>query len=266
MSGSWGQQKPPLGSQLMPGHPLAQGLVGCWLANEGGGSRLLDCAGTSYGDLGGTAGTIGFSPSVKGPALRFQSGADWVQLPIGAINNALNGQAWSMRVRFVAAAAGNATRNILLGNGGQANARQMAFDWLEAGKLRVAEENVAFILTSVSSIATGDFVDAVWTVTGTSHRLYMNSTLEASGTYTFSSAYTNNYRFGGNSDDPVGWLLDAQVYNRALTAGEIAWLYVDPYAFIAPPRPHRAYSIVGSGFNPAWAHGANRLIGSGMYV
>src|SRR3990172_6713988 len=33
--------KPTLGSQINWGHPLAQGLVGCWLMNEG-------CGGKSY--------------------------------------------------------------------------------------------------------------------------------------------------------------------------------------------------------------------------
>ena len=34
--------KPPLGSQLNYSHPLSQGLVGCWLMNEGGGKILTD--------------------------------------------------------------------------------------------------------------------------------------------------------------------------------------------------------------------------------
>ena len=35
-------QKPPLGIRLNPGHPLARGLVGCWLMNEGGGNLVRD--------------------------------------------------------------------------------------------------------------------------------------------------------------------------------------------------------------------------------
>lgn len=38
------QENPPLGSQINWGHPLSQGLVGCWLMNERGGKRLNDLA------------------------------------------------------------------------------------------------------------------------------------------------------------------------------------------------------------------------------
>ena len=33
----WSTEKLPLCSQINWGHPLSQGLVGCWLMNEGGG-------------------------------------------------------------------------------------------------------------------------------------------------------------------------------------------------------------------------------------
>ena len=39
------RQKPRVGSRIDWGHPLAQGLVGCWLFNEGGGSRAYNIAG-----------------------------------------------------------------------------------------------------------------------------------------------------------------------------------------------------------------------------
>ena len=35
-------QKPPLGSIIDWSHPLARGLVGCWLLNEGGGDAIYD--------------------------------------------------------------------------------------------------------------------------------------------------------------------------------------------------------------------------------
>jgi len=36
------RKKPPYGSRIDPTHPLAQGLVGCWLFNEGGGNKVFD--------------------------------------------------------------------------------------------------------------------------------------------------------------------------------------------------------------------------------
>jgi hypothetical protein len=40
-----GDLKPVLGSQIQMGHPLAKGLVGCWLKNEGSGNIIQDLSG-----------------------------------------------------------------------------------------------------------------------------------------------------------------------------------------------------------------------------
>ena len=40
--------KPPLGSSVNRAHPLAHGLVSCFLCNEGGGSKVLDIANGTY--------------------------------------------------------------------------------------------------------------------------------------------------------------------------------------------------------------------------
>jgi len=45
--------KPPKGAMLNRGHPYARGLVGCWLMNEGGGNIVNDLSGN------GNVGTIG---------------------------------------------------------------------------------------------------------------------------------------------------------------------------------------------------------------
>ncbi len=41
-------QKPLLGRQINWAHPLARGLVGCWLFNEGSGNRVYDIASHKY--------------------------------------------------------------------------------------------------------------------------------------------------------------------------------------------------------------------------
>lgn len=43
--------KPPTGIQLNRNHPLVQGLVGCWLFNEGSGLRANDLCGMNHGTL-----------------------------------------------------------------------------------------------------------------------------------------------------------------------------------------------------------------------
>src|SRR4051812_47040710 len=39
--------KPPVGTQINWGHPLAKDLVGCWLFNEGGGASFINLANNS---------------------------------------------------------------------------------------------------------------------------------------------------------------------------------------------------------------------------
>jgi len=47
-------EKPMYGVLLNPYHPLARGLVGCWLFNEGGGNSVFDLSGYgNHGMLGG---------------------------------------------------------------------------------------------------------------------------------------------------------------------------------------------------------------------
>jgi len=46
--------KPPKGAMLNRGHPLARGLVGCWLMNEGGGNIVNDLSGNGNRGVFGT--------------------------------------------------------------------------------------------------------------------------------------------------------------------------------------------------------------------
>ena len=48
-------EKPPPGAQIDWGHPLARGLVGCWLFHEGAGSSLANLCG-DYGRATPTGG------------------------------------------------------------------------------------------------------------------------------------------------------------------------------------------------------------------
>ena len=61
--------KPPVGSQINWGHPLAQGLVGCWLMNEGGGKRLQDLYSNSLSTM--NTGVIEYISTPKGMGVKF---------------------------------------------------------------------------------------------------------------------------------------------------------------------------------------------------
>ena len=60
-------QKPYVGARLNKNHPLSQGLIGCWMMNEGSGAKVIDLSGyENPGTISGanwTAGGLNFDES-----------------------------------------------------------------------------------------------------------------------------------------------------------------------------------------------------------
>ena len=72
--------KPPLGSTLIQGHPLSQGLVGCWLMNEGGGNLVNNLV-SSYPPTSNNGAL--WTPTQKGTGLKFNGTTSYVKTPDG---------------------------------------------------------------------------------------------------------------------------------------------------------------------------------------
>jgi hypothetical protein len=77
--------KPPAGIQLNINHPLAQGLVGCWLMNEGSGLRANDLSGnnnhgtlTTFEPMSTTSGWTGGN---TGTSLQFNGTSNYIKFP-----------------------------------------------------------------------------------------------------------------------------------------------------------------------------------------
>jgi len=71
-------QKPCLGLQVNWAHPLSQGLVGCWLFNEGSGGQVFDLSGN--GNTGTLIGTAHFGSGKFGSGLVLDGDSDYVDL------------------------------------------------------------------------------------------------------------------------------------------------------------------------------------------
>lgn len=82
ISGYSGKTKPKPGAQIDPAHPLSRGLVGCWLFNEGTGSRVNDISGHgNHGTLtnmDANAQGSGWSGSRSGGGMSFDGTNDYV--------------------------------------------------------------------------------------------------------------------------------------------------------------------------------------------
>ena len=74
--------KPPLGAQLRRDHPLAAGLVGAWLCNEGSGGTVQDYSGNgNTGTLTNMDPSTDWVPGPDGYCLDFDGSNDYINVP-----------------------------------------------------------------------------------------------------------------------------------------------------------------------------------------
>jgi hypothetical protein len=234
--------KQPYYTHLQVGHPLARGLRGAWLLNEGRGNMLWDLSRT--GHAGMLTDMDPASDWVSGPqgyALDFDGTNDRVIVgPDAGINlGTANACVIRLKVRYLAS-------HILLGHKA----------WDDGGYF------LGISGTSLNYCADASYVgvphgmavgDEVWlgvsrqgtSVTfykngvqlGTPQTLSANSTLAISsiGGYRVSPYYAANMR----CDYVYCW-------DRPLSAAEMAWLYRDPFCFVRAPMVLPELGFVGA--------------------
>ena len=218
--------KPPLGSVLNPDHPLSQGLVGCWLLNEGGGEKVYNLTHYSspaaitgspwYWDANGwahnggyiylTADTKGFNVHTftlfqiivpievdtgNGFAFKHRDGTTDSRIYAGTVNNDL----------FWAA--------------GTITGRTVSIGW-----------------------SIGDKIDLAVILNTGNGRFFYNGQQKDSATYTDFGNVASSIMFAGSdlNADYRSSMCTSLVYNRTLTNAEIAWLHAEPYANILAPQ------------------------------
>jgi hypothetical protein len=212
--------KPFRGIQLNRSHPLARGLVGCWLMNENGGNKVFDLSDNrntgSLTNVTWTPGGVAIAASVS----RIVSAASGFNASEGSIEMLVK-PAWSY-------------------DDGLAHYFwQATITAFRKFTLRKNANNTTELFTNNTSRGTFTFAWAANTLYhvvlnwGT-NTLYINKVLE----YTFTAgglgtlpptlyigdAYAGaNLAFSGN-------IYYFCVRNRALSATEIAWLYREPFA------------------------------------
>ncbi len=212
--------KPPRGIQLNRSHPLARGLVGCWLMNENGGNKVFDLSNNrntgSLTNVTWTPGGVTIAASVSrivSAASGFNASEGSIEMlvkPTWNYNDGIPHQFWDTY--------------------GGANARFIL--------RKVAGGNTELLTNTTSR---GTFVYA-WAANTLYHvvlnwgtnELYVNKSLvhtftagglgpRATTLYIGDHASYANYAFSGN-------IYYFCVRNRALSATEIAWLYREPFA------------------------------------
>ncbi len=222
--------KPVLGSQLELGHPLATGLVGLWLFNEGSGGQVFDLSG--YGNAGTLVADTHWVPGIFGPALDFDGTGDYVDCGtklgnlLGSANKGVTVNIW-MHTDQVGDNDGIFTISSFDGSHGK-------LQLMIQGGILYFRVNGTAGSVSQSFLDESSYHMITAVVDGTKNILYKD------GIYWDSTAYSTAIDFTGLSAIIGGYFSNGfcydgridnvQVYNRAINPSEVALLHREPFA------------------------------------
>lgn len=241
-----GYQKPPIGAKLNFGHPLAKGLVGCWLFNEGSGGQVFDYSGQSnHGfitNVAAQSATSGWNAGRWGTLLAFDGSNDYIET-----NYILPTTNFSIGSWGISAATGYGNR--LLGNtdstGGLSGAGIIwgapAAANLFAVLRRGANVTTYDIIPTVTNLAVGwhQVFLTVDSVIGA--KLYYDGVLVGANALTTYITSSLPFRIGrqGNGADAFNGKIDSTMIYAAyvLSAAEIAYLNAFPYCMFDRQYP-----------------------------
>lgn len=246
---NWRNIKPPPGSQINFGHPLAQGLVGCWLMNEGGGRRIADLASLNSlnfsvsSDVWGLTkrGFVAFNNAVTASGGFHTNTARFI--PTKNVTIVINKFKTDTTNR---ASSGFGVLNSDLGTSRRCGAHLPWSDGIvywdfggATGSNRISKSGLTF-------------GDDIWAFSAGDKgmKMYQNSILWASSTTSITRGTTNaiDFYIGNGNNDAALYSTDickfgfCYFYNRILLPSEVRDLSFAPYQFIQP-RVYRFYSV-----------------------
>lgn len=247
----WGTQKPPLGYQLDRSSPFAQGLVGCWLFNEGAGRSTNLCNmdktvddGTSWIPSG-----FGIAKSLNGTTDRIDAinNIDFTNRAMSIVTSVLV-NAYQCRP-FVVHNSANTASALFLEIAASTGVMQMNRLGTTQKYRNSASQIPVGIWQTLCCVDTDGGDDA------NSMHFYKNAILDDSATKqngAVQTSATGKWSIGGiyylDVRNLKGMILYTYVYNRALSAAEVAALYAEPYLMVEGWNYGRYYSIP-SGIN-----------------
>jgi len=231
-----------------PSHPLSKGLAACWLLNEGSGAAALDASGrANHGTIELATWTttpmgrgIHFvSPNQNIEALSCQnlpgsrgSVALWIKpdnVTVGTFCELSDGTSDNRVVFYMGA--GALLYLYVKGGGSGANV------W--------TKNTIPLNTTEVFHVA------ATWDASADDYHVYIDgvevvpdATGAAGNPSGLDQVNLGTYNDGASAQF-LGDMISACVYDRVLTASEIAWLYREPFAFLQPPTPCAPMTTAG---------------------
>jgi hypothetical protein len=239
-------QKPLLGVPVNWSHPLARGLVGCWLMNEGSGKSIYDLSRNQNNGVF-SAGTPTWTPGKFGPSVNFPNAST---INCGGAAGVLNlSTPFSVRATYKATSITG--WNMICQKGSTLTAATNSF------LLASSTTSLRFYVTdgvswyySAYTIAINNWYDVVGVWDGAKTYLYVNGILQDSdaAAITLLTQPTYAFNIGGiNTYFLTGIVDSVEVWNRALSAAEIAQLYREPFAMFDRPSIGLLYVVPPAG-------------------
>ena len=228
------QLKPTRGIRLNKSHPLARGLVGCWLFNEGSGNKVFDLSGNGHNGTRSGSGNI-WATGRFASAQQFNGTDD--SIDFGSkyslkMTDALTIILWVKRVDDT-----TFERFISHSSGVDSYAYEVGVDFTnpDQWRFRLNDDAVTVVKQMVGS--PGDWIQLACTYDknaggSTEMKLYENASLLETGDY--STALTNHGNLQTNRTGKADGFLKSAIdniatWNRALSSSEIALLYREPF-------------------------------------
>jgi len=231
-------QKPWLGQQVDRSHPCAKGLVACWLMNEGTGNQIQDLSGNRNNGI--LTNDVWWVAGKFGSALDFEGTTDHVNCGNSSLFDFNATDGFSVSCWFKADTVSGDHTVV-----GKAASAWFLNVWNDDIQFRIETSGDAIDTYNVGTNAfqVEKWYHLVGVAKGTTAWAYVNGVLAASGvgsgTYNTDAAspvligantITGQYDFDGIIDNVL-------IYNRALSATEIALLYREPFCFMADDLP-----------------------------
>jgi len=227
------QLKPQRGYiKPIDGHLLARGLVACWLMNEGTGGKIFDVSGNEL-NLDFNNFPI-WSPGKFGSSILFDDASNqYLEVNQAAVNGApLTLLCWvycndlSQNTYVMYIADKDVTNNafgIRLNADGAGSVQALSY----------AGTAAAALATVIMSANTWHQVCAVF-VAPNDRRAYINGGNEGTNSSLLTPTGLDRTSIGRAGDSTPGYYMSgkvgfAMIWNRALSALEIAWLYREPF-------------------------------------
>ncbi len=223
-------QKPMLGTPINWAHPLAKGLIGCWIMNERGSNKIYDLSGRGN-DGSFVNETFWTTGGINTDGANDSVSFSWSKLGITgypfSIATAGKHHTLNANSGLVTFSTNNiATNSFMLG----INTSNQATAITYGATLKAA--------SSVKTLVAGEHYSIAGTYEGAAHRaVWLNGTGPVSETTSLAVNFStiDRFNFGMLDRSADAWYLSKDVeyiyvYNRALTPSDIWQLYIEPYA------------------------------------